>query len=266
MTAAAPPLWDLTFGRPEIDPTDLAAAIEREASQPDLDFRTRLLVRDSLNALQKRWGEQRMSQWLDRSAQGASLLSIWKSDLGPAGFPALERRLMEATRPQTVRQLLRELGMHLARPTRIYIGGAIALILRDYLTRNTEDIDVVDEVPPEIRSQHELLDQLAERYGLRITHFQSHYLPAGWAERVESLERFGNLDVFLVDPYDAFVGKLFSAREKDRDDLRMLAPRLDRSTIETRLRAGAAALLAQPTLADNARRNWYIVFGDALPA
>ena len=131
---------------------------------------------------------------------------------------------MEKTDPETIRQLLRELGTLASRPTRIDVGGSGALILLGNLSRSTDDIDIVDEVPPELRAQHDAMEQLASRYGLRLAHFQSHYLPAGWIDRVRSLGRFGNLEVFLVDPLDIFVGKLFSAREEDRDDLRALAP------------------------------------------
>src|SRR5205807_2577023 len=132
-------------------------------------------------------------------------------------------------------------------------------------SRHTDDIDIVNEVPAEIRSQHDLLDQLAQRYGLQLTHFQSHYLPNGWEGRVKSLGRFGRLDVFLVDPCDVFVGKLFSQRTKDLDDLRMLAPQFQRPAIEQRLRDSAGPLMADEALAQNASRNWYILYGDSLP-
>ncbi len=66
------------------------------------------------------------------------------------------------------------------------------------------------------------MNGLVERYGLRLAHFQSHYLPDGWQRRVESFGVFGELAVFLVDPVDIAVGKLFSRRDKDLDDVRML--------------------------------------------
>ena len=42
----------------------------------------------------------------------------------------------------------------------VIVGGSIALILPGYRERATTDIDVVDELPAEIRSQHALLDDL----------------------------------------------------------------------------------------------------------
>jgi hypothetical protein len=63
-----------------------------------------------------------------------------------------------------------------------------------------------------------------------------------------------------------FLSKLFSAREKDLDDLRVLAPALERSGVEARLSNNCTALRAEASLRANADGNWYIVFGDRLPA
>jgi hypothetical protein len=46
-------LWELVWGKPWIDPARLAEALDREA-RPGLDYRTRLLIRDSANALERR--------------------------------------------------------------------------------------------------------------------------------------------------------------------------------------------------------------------
>jgi hypothetical protein len=106
---------------------------------------------------------------------------------------------------------------------------------------------------------------MASQYGLQLTHFQSHYLPSGWSQRVRSLGRFGTLDVYLVDVYDIFVGKLFSGREKDRGDLRMLKRSLDKGQIVERLQTAAKNLAAESALKDHADKNWYILFGEPLP-
>lgn len=171
---------------------------------------------------------------------------------------------MDATRPETVLQFLRELGERLQAPARIDIGGSTALILAGLLSRATEDIDVVDEAPEPIRSDHALLRSLSERYGLALT--QVHQVPpARWWERAKPLGDFGRLEARLVDPVDIFTGKLFSRREKDLDDLRALAPRLDRARIEERVRSSAAGLMAEPGLRQNAARNWRVVYGGELP-
>ena len=172
---------------------------------------------------------------------------------------------MDAIQPETVRQFLRDLGRTFTHPAKIYIGGAIALILSGQISRHTEDIDLVDEVPAELRTQHDLLDRLARQYGLRLTHFQSHYLPRGWEGRMHSIGRFGQLDVFGIDEYDIFAGKFFAAREKDFNDLRVLARNLDKEATRQRV-SEAKELVGVASYAEQAAKNWYIVYGDDLRA
>lgn len=259
-------LWTLALDRLQIGPAELADAIESEADHDPLDFRTRLLIRDGMDALRNTWGEQRLAQWLSKSARSEVLSRIRHDQLGPAGFSTLAHRIMEPTRTETVLQFLRELGQSLQTPASITIGGSVALILCDLLSRRTEDIDVVDEVPVQIRSEHELLLALARRYGLMLTHFQSHYLPDGWESRIHELGTFGRLTVRLVDSCDIFIGKLFSKREKDRDDLRTLAARLDKSAIVRRFNESAGSFLRDDLLRTDGEKNWYVLFGEPLPA
>ncbi len=261
------PLWSMALGGLPIDAVSLAGAIENEVFQSadELDFRTRLLIRDSLSALDVHWGKEKTSAWLARSTQGAILQTIREAELGEAGFPSLTHRIMDTTKPETVLQFLRELALHCPQPARLEIGGAIAGILAGMLSRHTEDIDIVDEVPVSLRSQHEMLGQLADRFGLRLTHFQSHYLPTGWQNRLRRFDCFGNLEVWILNPEDLFVGKLFSQRIKDRDDLRAMARQLDKSALENRLRESGAALRSDFRLEKFAAENWYIVYGQPLP-
>ncbi len=259
-------LWALVQSGQPIDFPALASALESRLAAPEpINFRTRLLIRDSLGALAKRWGADRLENWMDASPGGVGLRQIWKADLGEVGFPSLATRIMETTKADTVMQFLREMGLRCPQATRIEIGGSIALILANVLNRATEDLDVVDEVPASLRSQHDLLRELANRFGLHLTHFQSHYLPEGWKNRLHSLGRFGQLDIFLVDALDVLVGKLFSARTKDRDDLRALAAHFDRKVIEERLRSSGTKLRSDPALAQMAQDNWYILYGQPLP-
>lgn len=171
---------------------------------------------------------------------------------------------MDSTKPDTILQFLRALGDAAQQPARLYIGGSTSLILADLIARHTEDIDVVDEVPAELRTDHELLQRLTSRFGLLLAHFQSHYLPDGWESRARSLGRFGRIDVFLVEAYDVLVTKVTSAREKDQDDLRAAASAIDRELLKQRLLTAGKRLLAEPKLSENAEKNWYIVFGEDL--
>lgn len=265
MPALTKDLWSLVKGHPQVDPMELAEALQEQVSHEGLDFRTRVLIRDSLEALKEYWGEKRLHEWISASSARNKIEAIRQENLGVPGFLSLRERIMEKTDPEDIRQYLRELGTHVPKAVRLLVGGSAALILPGLLSRATDDIDVVDEVPSEIRSLHAQLNQLKARYGLGLAHFQGHYLPSGWSQRVHSLGSFGRLQVFLVDALDVFLSKLFSAREKDRDDLRVLLPQLNKESIEQRLQSTAKALLGDAAMRQRAQKNWYILFGEALP-
>jgi hypothetical protein len=260
-------LWSLVHTREHLDPSDLTAAIEDQVRSGDLDYRTCVLIRDSVKALRSYWGETRLSAWLETSPVGKKIEEVcnrkWDDD---RGFPSLMRRVMDVTRPETIEQFLRELGMEIPRPLRVDVGGSASLILGGYLLRKTEDIDVVDEVPAEIRSRYKLLEDLQQRYGLGLTHFQRHYLPAGWEQRLHSRTPYGQLQVYLVDVYDVFLSKLFSDRDKDRTDVRFLYPQLDKETVLRKLKETTQSWLAVPDLLEKAERNWYVFYGEPLPS
>ena len=82
----------------------------------------------------------------------------------------------------------------------------------------------------------------------------------------------GDVD-FLNDPVPVWIiglaalrqAKRAAGRPKDLDDLRVLLPRLDRSTLTRRLLDAALSHLADQTLRRNAERNWYVLFGEPLP-
>jgi hypothetical protein len=257
-------LWSV-IERQWIDPADFAAAIEQQIRDRDLDFRSKLLIRDGSAALREVWGDRRWQEWLANSSVRAEIESICREELGRAGFPTLASHLVETTKPETIDRFLRELGSRVAAPSRIAVGGSAALILRRQLARQTDDIDVVDEIPAAIRVEHELLRQLLDRFRLQLTHFQSHYLPSGWESRVSSYGRFGGLDVSLVDAYDIAASKLLSPRTKDRDDLRALVGHLDKQTFASRIQTSCDALLNEPDVRKNAELNWYVLYGEQLP-
>lgn len=258
-------LWGLVWGRPEVDPSDLAGALEAESVRSGQDFRTRLLIRDSAEVLKRYWGDHDWATWLSRSPARDRIEAIRSEDLGPPGFHLEPEQLVPATDPETVREYFQELGTQLPRPVRLSILGAIPLILAGHLRRATSDIDIVDELPEEIRAQRPLLNQLKVRYRLALTHFASHYLPTGWESRLRSVGTFGNLQVDAVDPIDIFLGKLFSNRTKDLDDLRVLKSPIDRPTLTERLLATTQNFLRDSTLRPSAVRNWYILYGEPLP-
>jgi hypothetical protein len=70
----------------------------------------------------------------------------------------------------------------------------------------------------------------------------------------------------LVDAYDVFLSKLFSARTKDRDHLRALVPQLDKEVLVRQLKETTQSMLAAPGLREKAENNWYILYGESLPS
>ena len=70
----------------------------------------------------------------------------------------------------------------------------------------------------------------------------------------------------LVEPYDTFLVKLFSSREKDRDDLRVLAGDRDRTSIQARYLRATGQPRSEPRLGQAARASWYVLYGDSLPS
>lgn len=258
-------LWTLVRKRPQIDPGDLAEALRAEAISGPPDYRSRLLIRDSLEALKSIWGKARFETWLEAYPEGQKLAAVAREDFDEVGYPSLRARLMNKTEPEEIRQYLFELGKSLHKEVKIKVAGAIALILSGYISRHTEDVDIVDEVPPEIRDNHGLLEELQKSYGLHVGHVQNHYFPTGWEERCTALDLFGPLKVYLLDVYDVFLSKLFSQRRKDVEDLRVIAPQLDRDTLTRRFLETTEPLRTDAKLLQRATDNWRLLFGEDLP-
>jgi len=145
-------LWSTVRRTPQIDPNDLLAAIESEVQQKSLDFRTRLLIRDSFRALGHHWGRGTLISRLSAEAM-QTIGNILEQDLGEPGFPTLEKRIMKHTDEQTVLQFLRDLGDRVTGRSHLYIGGSGALILAGALSRHTDDLNAVDEIPSVLRSE-----------------------------------------------------------------------------------------------------------------
>src|SRR5688500_457181 len=80
MVAQAQDLWKLVWGKPQIDPNDLAAAVQDQAQRDDLDYRTRLLIRDSVDALKKHWGDRQVDEWMTRSPVKNRIQSICREE------------------------------------------------------------------------------------------------------------------------------------------------------------------------------------------
>jgi hypothetical protein len=261
-------IWSLIQNGGSIDAQCLLDALVRAGSSLDADTRSRMLRRDAVAALIDYWGVEHVRRRL-RWSGGESILDA-AVERSPArvegGFNTLRERLVDATNPDSLLQMLRELGTQTSAPSSLTIGGSLALMLDSLIVRATDDADIVDEIPAPLRHEHALLDALANRYGLKLTHFQSHYLPDGWSQRIRSLGRFGKIDAFVVDSLDVLVGKLFSKRTKDLDDVRVAWSLIDQPSFRDRLARATGSFRSDPDLVASARRNWYILTGeDDLP-
>jgi hypothetical protein len=144
-----------------------ALTLLRAVSHPDLlktdEVRMQLLVRDSLRGLERHWGSSVLRRRLDTVGVNPSQLRF--DDLADEkGFTVLGERIVDATDPETLFQLLRDLGRRVHRDTALTIGGSLSLMLDAYVVRKTDGIDLVNEIPSPIRSEHALLAELTEKY------------------------------------------------------------------------------------------------------
>jgi len=79
-------LWSLVRGRPQIDPHDLADAVVHQAAEAPLDYRTRLLIRDSVDALKGYWGGPRAERWLTECPLHDKIETICRDEYEKVGF------------------------------------------------------------------------------------------------------------------------------------------------------------------------------------
>ena len=167
---------------------------------------------------------------------------------------------MDSISTTQIKQIFALLGQNVHHRVEVYVAGSIPTLIEGLTARPTEDIDIVDEVPAEIRKQRAVLRKIQSDYGLNLGHVQSHYLPANWENRRQFLGDFGGLRVYLVDPYDIFVSKLSSKQEKHKDDLRVLALKLDKETAKRRLLVDGRAFLDDPRQRPQIESNWQFIY------
>jgi len=259
--------WRLVWGQPYIDSRTLATAIEQDLQlTADPDFRTRLLVRDSAVALRAYWGSRQFSQWLSASPVGMQVREILKEDLGEPGYSTIRRRLVDRIDSTQLSQIFDLLGRDIHDQIEIHIAGSVPTLIKGLTARPTDDVDLVDEVPVEIRRQRAVLRKIETEFGLKLGHVQSHYLPARWHNRRRWFGDFGGLRVYVLDEYDIFISKLSSKQKKHQLDLRVLALRLDRDLARRRLLADGQAFLDDPTLRPQIEENWRFIFQEPLIA
>jgi hypothetical protein len=257
--------WRLVWGQPYIDSDTLAAAIVSDLQRhPQPDYRTRLLVREAALAIRSFWGVTKFQRWLAASPVREPINAILNEHFSETGFPSIRRRLVKSIGENEVKQIFTLLGQNVHERVEVYIAGSVPTLIEGLTARPTEDIDIVDEVPAEIRKQRAVLRKIENDYGLRLGHVQSHYLPSGWRKRRRFLGDFGGLRIYLVDACDIFVSKLSSKQEKHKDDLRVLAPKLDKEIARHRLFGDGRAFLDDPRQRPQIESNWQFIYQEPL--
>lgn len=257
--------WELVWGQPYIRAAALADAIEQDLARTARpDFRTRLLVRDAARALKSYWGNAKFDRWLRHSSVGNRVGTILAENLGKPGFTNIRRRLVASFGRDRLEQILDLLGQRVHTKVQISIAGSIPTLVSGLTVRPTNDIDIIDEVPKELRTQRELLSSIKTKFSVTLGHVQSHYLPTNWSSRRHYFGKFGGLHVYLADAYDIFVSKLSSRQEKHLDDLIAMAPKLDKEAVRRLLLSDGKPFLESRFTRPTIEENWRFLFRESL--
>ena len=89
--------WQLVWGQPYIDSDTLAAAIESDLQRhPQPDYRTRLLVRDAVEAIRSFWDPTKFKRWLAASPVRDRLRAILSESFDETGTPIDPRQTTPA--------------------------------------------------------------------------------------------------------------------------------------------------------------------------
>jgi len=134
---------------------------------------------------------------------------------------------------ERLRQLLDQIGRRFHGPARLYLSGGEGLVWRG-LRGTTKDVDVHYEVSPDRHGAFvSVLRDLKESLSINIEEaYPGDFipLPPGSEKRSTFVERFGQVDVFLFDPYSVALSKLSRGHDPDIEDVKAL---LAKDIIET---------------------------------
>ncbi len=131
---------------------------------------------------------------------------------------------------ERLRELLEQLGRRYHEPARLYLSGGESLVWRG-LRGTTKDVDVHYEVSPDHHGAFvSVLRDLKEKLSISIEEaYPGDFipLPPGCEGRRTLVGRFGQIDVFLFDPYAISLSKISRGHDPDIQDVKaMLANRI----------------------------------------
>ena len=140
------------------------------------------------------------------------------------------------------REFLSEVDRQLPGPVALHCLGGFVAAMHYHLDRPTNDLDYFEVVPQDAMQVLEEIagreSQLAKKYRLYFQHVAVASLPEKHHERLTELfpERFRNLRMFALDPYDLALSKLTRNSPVDREDVAHLARTvpLDPALLRTR--------------------------------
>jgi hypothetical protein len=123
---------------------------------------------------------------------------------------------------QRIEYFLRQLGKNFSKPGRVYLVGGTSMVYEG-LRQQTLDIDLTFEIANEYHNLFiEVIRDLKERLSLNIEEVSPADfipLPAGYKERSQFINRYGQLDVFHFDLYSTSLSKIARGTAEDFADV-----------------------------------------------
>lgn len=129
-------------------------------------------------------------------------------------------------------EFLDEVDRLLTSSVQLHCVGGFVLITFYGAPRRTGDLDYITVVPIEESQTLERIagpdSKLARKYKLHARRVGVEQVPENYQERLVEMfpQRFSQLRLFALDPYDLLLSKLTRNTAKDREDVRFLAKAL----------------------------------------
>jgi hypothetical protein len=171
-------------------------------------------------------------------------------------------------------KFLDELDGLLRDPVHVHCIGGFVESLAYGLPRPTADIDYFALVPDtsvgELQTLAGLGSRLAQKHRLYLQHVPIISLPDDYETRLSEMypDRFRNLHLYALDPYDLILSKLERNSLKDRDDVAFLATslRLSPEVLRERYTTELRPYLANEARHDLTLKLWLDIGFDSPPA
>lgn len=123
---------------------------------------------------------------------------------------------------QRIKYFLQQLGKRFTKPGRIYLVGGTSMVYEG-LRQQTLDIDLTFEIADIDHSSFiQVIRELKEKLVLNVEEASPADfipLPAGYKERSQFINRYGQLDIFHFDLYSTALSKIERGTEEDFADV-----------------------------------------------